>query len=141
MKKLTATLLVTLLSVSFLLIGVKGGAMHQAQADSTETTPQGAGLQVGMYRSIHSLTMNVIVEKALGERASITLLTQKGKVLYREVLSPRQKKRWLKLNFEEIQDGNFSVIVTKGTEQITKSIHLSTQRLYEMPARTLLVMN
>ncbi|HEV7347527.1 hypothetical protein [Telluribacter sp.] len=143
MKKLSTTLMITLLSLFVTLPDIAGGAVLSTtmQTDATQSSPREAGLQVGMYRSIHSLTMNVLVEKPMGDKVSVTLLNKKGKVLYREVLSLRKSRHWLKLNFAEIQDDTFSVVVTNGTDQITKSIHLSTQRLYEMPARTLLVMN
>lgn len=130
-----------LLGVLPLLNPIQAEAAPQAQPDSTRTSPQGLPLQVGMYRSIHALTMNVLVEKPLGDKVSVTLLNKKGKVLYREVLSRRQSKHWLKLNFTETQDDTFSVVVTNGTDQISKSIYLSTQKLYEMPARALLVVN
>ncbi|GAB3162746.1 hypothetical protein [Telluribacter humicola] len=141
MKKLTSTLKIALLGVLPLMNPVQGATAPQIHTDSTQTSPRKPTLLVGMYRSIHSLTMNVLVEKPIGEKVSVTLLNKKGKVLCKEVLSVRKSRHWLKLNFAEIQDDTFSVVVTNGTDQITKSIHLSTQRLYEMPARTLLVMN
>ncbi len=132
--------MIALLGVLPLLNPVQGGTTPQTQPDSTHTSPKPT-LQVGMYRSIQTLTMNVLVEKPMGDKVSVTLLNNKGKVLYREVLSLRKSRHWLKLNFAETQDDTFSVIVTNGTEQITKSIYLSTQKLYEMPARALLVVN
>ena len=113
----------------------------QAEVDTPQAAAKKAPFQVGMYRVINTLKMNVLIEKKLGERVIIKLLDQKGVVLFEDVLSRRQQKYGRKLDFAEVKDGNYTVVVTNGTEEVVKDIRLSTLALYEMPARTLVAVN
>jgi hypothetical protein len=110
------------------------------QTEGTQVNPN-TPFQVGMYRVQKSLTMNVLVEKKLGDRVEVQLVDQKGNVLFENVMGRRQQKSGYKLDFSEIQDGNYSVIVTNGTQELVKEIHLSTFSLYEMPTRNLVTVN
>lgn len=143
MKKLSTTMMFTLLSALMSLPGIAGGDVPTTpvQTDSTATAPRRPGFQVGMYQSIRSQILNVLVEKALGSRVRVRLLNKKGEVLYEEVLAKRQQKYWLKLNFADVPDGTYTVVIANESEHITKLVKLSSQVLYEMPARALLVMN
>lgn len=137
MKKLKMMLTVALCG------GLMNGTLF-AGSNPPEGQPQGAqkmSFQVGMYRVQKSLTMNVMVEKKLGDRVEINLVDQKGNVLYEHVMGRREQKLGYKLDFSEVQDGNYSVVVTNGTQKLVKEIHLSTFSLYEMPARNLVTVN
>ncbi|MPR36187.1 hypothetical protein [Salmonirosea aquatica] len=133
-----------------LMIALCGGLMTEASfagdpipGDQTEgnQAAQKIPFQVGMYRIQKSLTMNVLVEKKLGDRVEVQLVDEKGHVLFEDVMGKREQKSGFKLNFSEIQDGKYSVVVTNGAQVITKEINLSTLNLYEMPARTLVAGN
>lgn len=113
----------------------------QTEVDTPQDAAKRAPFQVGMYRVINTLKMNVLIEKKLGERVVVKLLDQKGVVLFEDVLSRRQQKYGRKLDFAEVKDGNYTVVVTNGTEEVVKDIRLSTLALYEMPARTLVAVN
>ena len=96
--------------------------------------------RVGMYRVKDTVTMNLLVEKEKGERLSIRLMDQKGKVLMEDI-TPRQIEKFgRKLNFSEIQDGVYTLEVADGTEKVVKSIYLSTNEVREVN-RTLLGVN
>lgn len=97
--------------------------------------------QVGMYRVIHSLTMNVLIEKKLGERVVVRLLDPKGHVLFQDFMGTRQKKYGRKFDFSQVADGSYQVVITNGEEEVIKDIQLSTYKLYEMPARNLVTSN
>lgn len=126
-----------------LTIALCGGFMNGtlcAASTPPEGQPQAAQkmpFQVGMYRVQKSLTMKVLVEKKLGDRVEIHLVDQKGNVLYEHVMGRREQKLGYTLDFSEIQDGNYSVVVSNGTQELVKEINLSTFSLYEMPARNL----
>ncbi|WP_247235577.1 hypothetical protein [Telluribacter sp. SYSU D00476] len=142
MKKLSITMMMTLLSVLASLPALAGRAVPSTtQTDSATTAPRRPGFQVGMYQSIRSQILNVLVEKDLGCRVRVRLLNKGGEVLYEELLTKRQQKYWLKLNFADVPDGTYTVVVTNESEQITKLVKLSSQVLYQMPSRALLVMN
>lgn len=112
-----------------------------AEVNQTDDANKKRAFQVGMYRIINSLKMNVLVEKKLGDRVSVKLLDHKGHILFEDYLGVRQQKYGRKFDFSEVPDGNYSVVITNGNEQVVKDIHLSTYSLYEMPARTLVTVN
>ncbi len=135
---------------TMLMIALCGGLMSRAvlagsttPGDQTEGAQAGQrkAFQVGMYRVQKSLTMNVLIEKKLGDRVKINLIDEKGHVLFTNVMGRQQQKSGYKLDFSNIQDGNYSVIVSNGTEELVKEINLSTFSLYEMPARNLITVN
>ena len=94
-----------------------------------------------MYRVIHTLTMNVLIDKNLGERVVVKLMDPKGNILFQDYMGVRQKKYGRKFDFSQVPDGNYAVVITNGEEEIVKDIRLSTQKLYEMPARSLVAVN
>ncbi|GAB3174338.1 hypothetical protein [Telluribacter humicola] len=143
MRIVTKSLMIALCGVLMSgAVSANGTApLTQTEVDTPQDAAKKASFQVGMYRVINSLKMNVMVEKKLGERVIVRLLDQKGKVLFEDVLSKRQQKYGRKLDFSEIKDGNYTVVVTNGTNEIVKDIRLATLALYEMPARTLVAVN
>jgi hypothetical protein len=96
--------------------------------------------RVGMYRVKDTVTMNLLIEKQKGERLAIRLLDQKGKVLMEDIVSKNADKIGRKLNFQEIEDGIYTLEVADGTEKVVKSIYLSTNEVREVN-RTLVGVN
>jgi hypothetical protein len=113
----------------------------KTEADQVDEAARKKPFQVGMYRVIHTLSMNVLIEKKLGERVIVKLLDPKGHVLYQDYMGVKQKKYARKFDFSEVPDGKYAVVITNGDEEIVKDIRLSTQKLYEMPARSLVAVN
>jgi len=140
MKIFKTVLMIALCSVLMNETALAKATNPGDQAEGTQAT-QKMPFQVGMYRVQKTLTMNVLVEKKLGERVEVQLVDQKGHVLFENVMGKREQKSGYKLDFSKIQDGKYSVVVTNGEQVITKEINLSTLNLYEMPARTLVAGN
>ncbi|WP_373513206.1 hypothetical protein [Persicitalea sp.] len=140
MKKNVDTLL---LAAAFgLLVSLSPSARADGnQPDPATVQPPKSSFEVGMYRVKNSLTMNLLIEKKLGAQLVIMLLDERGRELHRESLGRRQQKCARLLNFAEIRDGTYTVVVKNGTEEVTKEIRLSTQTLYEMPRRLLVAGN
>ncbi|MPR37285.1 hypothetical protein [Salmonirosea aquatica] len=108
------------------------------QPDPATLQPTKASFRIGMYRVKNSLTMNLLIEKRLGDQLVVMLLDERGRELHRESLGRRQQKYARLLNFAETVDGTYTVVVRNGAEEITRQIRLSTQTLYEMPKRLLI---
>lgn len=111
-------------------------ASDSLSAPST-VQPQKPSFQVGMYRMINSLSMNLRIEKVGENQLTIKILDQRGEVLYRDRLGKKQQKYARVLNFSELQDGEYSIVVSNGKEEFVKELSLSTKALYEMPKRVL----
>ncbi len=109
--------------------------------DPSTVHPQKTSFQVAMYRIINSLNMNLRIEKMGDEQLTIKILDQRGKVLYKELLGKKRHMYARVLNFSELGDGEYSIVVSNGKEEIVKDLSLSTKALYEMPKRLLIAGN
>lgn len=143
MRNVTKFMMIALCSV---LVSETVLAEGQNPTARTETKQEDASVkkasfEVGMYRVIRSLKMNILVEKKLGDLVFVKLLDQKGRVLFKDVLSRRQQKYGRKFDFSQVPDGHYFVVISNGNEEVVKDIQLSTHKLYEMPARSLVAVN
>jgi hypothetical protein len=107
------------------------------QTDEAKKKP----FRVGMYRVIHSLAMNLLIEKKLGERVTVKLIDSGGNVLFQDFMGVRQKKYGRKFDFSQVPDGKYAIVIANGVEEVVKDISLTTHKLYEMPARNLVAAN
>ncbi len=72
---------------------------------------------------------------------NIKILDQQGSVLYQDKLGKKQHKYARNLNFSELGDGQYTVVVSNGKDEVVKQLRLSTKALYEMPERVLVAAN
>lgn len=134
MKKTRIIPMAALLGLLFILPPVAYGR----QNDTGPSSAQKPTFRVGMYRKVNTFTMNLLIEKKLGDQLVVMLLDERGRVLHKEVVGRKWQKYSRLLNFEQTGDGTYTVVVKKGEEQISKEIRLSTLKLYEMPKRLLI---
>jgi flagellar hook assembly protein FlgD len=97
--------------------------------------------RVGMYRIKNSLSMNVLLEKTKGERVTLRLLNEKGVVLHEESIGKSLEKCGRKLNFAEVQDGNYTLEISDSNEKIVKNISLRFEEVSEVRGRSLVAIN
>ena len=88
--------------------------------------------KVGMYRVKNTVSMNLLMEKEEGERIAIRLMDNKGSVLHEEYVPRYVSKFGRKLNFEQMNDGFYTLEISNDNEKIVKSIHLSTKEVREV---------
>lgn len=139
MKTLKTILSIAALSLLVNLSPIAHAGSHQPAP--TGPQPKSLSFGVAMYRVKNSLTMNLLIEKKLGDQLVVRLIDEKGTVLHSEFLGRRSQKTGRLLNFGEAKDGTYTVVIQNGDEQLTKQISLSTQTLYEMPKRLLIAGN
>ena len=96
--------------------------------------------KVGMYRVKNTVSMNVLMEKQKGERVAIRLMDARGKVMHEEYVPKNLSKFGRKLNFEQINDGIYTLEISNDREKIVKSIYLATNEVSEVE-RTLVGAN
>ncbi len=142
MRTVTKTLMIALCSVlmSGAVSATDPAAALQTEVGQTDDAAKKAPFRVGMYRIIHSLTMNVLVEKQLGERVVVKLLDPRGHVLFEDILGRKQQKYGRKFDFSQVADGRYSMVITNGDKEVVNDIQLATYTLYEMPARNLVTL-
>ena len=111
------------------------------QPEPATVQPPKSTFGMAMYRVKNSLTMNLLIEKKLGDQVVVRLIDEKGTILHSEFLGRRSQKTGRLLNFGEAKDGTYTLVIQNGDERLTKQIRLSTQTLYEMPKRLLIAGN
>jgi len=138
MKKLIKTFITA--ACGFVLLS---NSLSAAPLDSKTECKNNSceNFKVGMYRVKNTLTMNLLLEKSKGERVTIKLKNEKGTVLHEEVVKKSIDKYGCKLNFSEVNDGNYILEISDENEKIVKNISLATSEVREMNGRTLVAMN
>lgn len=96
--------------------------------------------RVGMYRVRDTMSMNVMMEKEKGEKVAIRLLDSKGNLLHEEFIPKYLSKVGRKLNFDEMNDGVYTIEISNDREKIVKNVYLSTKEVREVN-RTLMGAN
>jgi hypothetical protein len=97
--------------------------------------------QIGMYQIKNTLRLRLMMEKNPGERVTVRLLDQKGKVLHLEMVGKRTDRFSRSFDFSRVQDGSYTLEITNREERVQKEINLSTAGMVEVSKRTLVALN
>ncbi len=103
-------------------------------ADNNATAPTGAAptkattFEVGMYQSINSMKMNVMIEKSTDTDLIVVLKDSKGEILVTERVSKKDKSYHAKYDLSGLEDGKYTFEFTKGDEKIVKEVNLVTTK-------------
>ena len=100
-----------------------------------------SNFKVGMYRVKNTVAMNVLLEKSKGDRVYIKLMNSKGVVMHEEVVGKSLEKYGRKFNFQDVEDGNYTLEISDENEKIVKNINLKTNEVTEIQSRSLVAMN
>ena len=84
--------------------------------------------EVGMFQTINSLKMNVMIEKTTDKDLLVVLKDEKGEILAREHVSKGEKNYHGKYDMSQLEDGKYTFEFTKGTEKIVKEVNLVTTK-------------
>ena len=82
--------------------------------------------EVGMYRIINSMKVNVLIEKQEGKSLDITLKNDRNEVIYSEVIGKKISKFSKKFDLVGLSDGKYRFEISNGKEAITKEVNLET---------------
>ncbi len=81
---------------------------------------------VGMYRIINSMKVNVMIEKQEGKSLDITLKNDRNEVIYSEFIGKKVRKLSKKFDLVGLADGKYRFEISNGKEVITKEVNLET---------------
>ncbi|MER0440151.1 hypothetical protein [Emticicia sp. W12TSBA100-4] len=81
---------------------------------------------VGMYRVINSMKVNVLIEKQQGKALDITLKNDRNEVIYSEVVAKQTGKFSKKFDLTGLSDGKYRFEISNGKEVISKEVNLET---------------
>jgi hypothetical protein len=100
-----------------------------SNATDTNVAPMKAKtFEVGMFQSINSLKMNVMIEKTDDKDLIVVLKDSKGDILIRERVAKKDKSYHAKYDLSELEDGKYTFEFTKGDEKIVKEVNLVTTK-------------
>jgi hypothetical protein len=100
-----------------------------SNATDTNVAPMKAKtFEVGMFQSINSLKMNVMIEKTTDKDLIVVLKDSKGDILVRERVAKNDKSYHAKYDLSQLEDGKYTFEFTKGDEKIVKEVNLVTTK-------------
>ena len=100
---------------------------------SNATAPAGTApnksktFEVGIFQSINTLKMNVMIEKSTDKDLMVVLKDRNGEILASERVGKNDKTYHAKFDMSELEDGTYTFEFTKGNEKVTKEVQLSTK--------------
>jgi hypothetical protein len=97
-------------------------------ANENATPNKSKTFEVGMYQSVNTLQMNVMIEKTADKDLLVVLKDEKGEVLSREHVRKGEKSYHGKYDMSQLEDGKYTFEFTKGTEKIVKEVNLVTTK-------------
>ncbi len=118
MKNLVKTFAIAALSVVSL---ISNGADNNTAPTKSKT------FEVGMYQSVNTLKMNVMIEKSTDKNLLVILKDEKGNVLYNERVTKATKSYHAKYDLSNLEDGKYTFEFTKGDEKVVKEVNLSSE--------------
>ncbi|MDZ7900899.1 MAG: hypothetical protein U5N85_23090 [Arcicella sp.] len=93
--------------------------------NAASTSPK--TFEVGIYQSINTLKMNVMIEKSTDKDLIVVLKDKNGEILASERVNKNERSYHAKFDMSELEDGKYTFEFTKGNEKVTKEVELSTK--------------
>lgn len=95
-------------------------------AVSATELPEGKTFDVGMYRVVNTMKINVMIAKEQGNWIEIRLKDADNETIYVEVVNRKTTQFAKKFDLEGLEDGKYRFEITNGKETIVKEINLQT---------------
>lgn len=128
MKTLVKTFAIAALSAITFISNATDTNMALAGAESAGVAPnKSKTFEVGIYQSINTLKMNVLIEKSTDMDLTLVLKDKNGEILASERVSKNDKSYHAKFDMSQLEDGKYTFEFTKGKEKVTKEVQLSTK--------------
>ena len=97
-------------------------------SDKNADTTKAKTFEVGMFQSINSMKMNVIIQKSNDKDLTVVLKDAKGDILITEHIRKSDKSYHVKYDLSELQDGKYTFEFTNGAEKLVKEVNLVTTK-------------
>jgi hypothetical protein len=124
MKNFTKSIAIAAITaLSFTSMAFNG---NENDANSTKKSNSFA---VGMYQSVNTMKMNVLIKKDGGQRIHIILKNLNGDILYSEYLSKKESIYARKFDFNEIENGQYSFEISNGKTTEVKTVKIDRKKI------------
>jgi hypothetical protein len=122
MKTLVKTFAIAALSAMTFISNATNNVAPTSAAPTKSKT-----FEVGIFQSVNTMKMNVMIEKSTDENLIVELKDKNGDTLASERVGKKDKVYHAKFDMSELEDGKYTFVFTKGDERVTKDIELSTK--------------
>lgn len=112
-------------SVKNFALALVAGLFSISSVFATEL-PEGKTFDVGMYRVMNTMKINVIIAKEQSNWVEIRLKNDKNETIYVEVVNRKTKQFAKKFNLEGLEDGTYRFEITNGKETVVKEVNVQT---------------
>lgn len=112
---------------TFVIAALSAVSLISNGADKSTAPTKSKTFEVGMYQSVNTLKMNVMIEKSTDKNLSVILKDDKGNVLYTERMMKGAKNYHGKYDLSNLADGKYTFEFTKGDEKVIKEVNLSSE--------------
>ena len=113
---------------SFAIAALTAMTFISNATDQNGAPTKAKSFEVGMFQSINSMKMNVLIEKSTDNDLTFVLKDKKGEVLIREHVGKKDKSYHAKYDLSELEDGKYIFEFTKGDEKLVKEVNLVTTK-------------
>jgi len=86
-----------------------------------------AAFKVGVYPSVESTKLNVLIAKEKGADISVQLRNEQGYILATQWVSRKETNCRLRFDLSELEDGKYQVVVSDGATKTVKEMNLATK--------------
>lgn len=118
-----------------LMSKVAASLLLSATTLTNPTTPKGLSFDASAYVTVNH-EIRVAVQKTVAVPVTILLRNKDNQVLYRQTISLKETKYAVKLNVDELADGQYELEVKSSEGSIRKQLSLSTTPV-EQPSRAI----
>jgi len=86
----------------------------------------GKSFDVGMYRVLNTMKINLTIAKSEGNWIEIRLKNDKNETIYVEVVNKKAKQFAKKFDLQGLEDGKYRFEISNGKEVVVKEVNLQT---------------
>ncbi|MEA5427787.1 hypothetical protein [Arcicella lustrica] len=99
-----------------------------ATTDTNEATNAKKTFAVGIYQTINTLKMNVMIDKLAGKKITIQLKNEDGEVIHTEIVGKKETAYRGNYDLKELEDGKYSFEISDGNAKIVKNVQVGTTK-------------
>ncbi|PLK42507.1 hypothetical protein [Emticicia sp. TH156] len=112
-------------SVKNFALALVAGLFTISSVFATEL-PEGKTFDVGMYRVLNTMKINVMIAKEQGNWVEIRVKNAKNETIYVEVVNRKATQFAKKFNLEGLEDGAYRFEITNGKDTVVKEVSVQT---------------
>lgn len=113
-------------SVKNFALALVAGLFTFTAVSATELA-EGKTFDVGMYRVVNTMKINLTIAKEQGNWVEIRIKNEKNETIYVEIVNRKTTQFAKKFDLQSLEDGKYRFEISNGKETVTKEINLQTK--------------